>query len=107
MQYRIGIDAGGTKVAYGLFDESNKLIDRFQHPTPITADGPEFCELVIESATWQWPGQGQPAGHRHLYALVYFVRRRVCLYDLRDGKHPGFCHAGLFAGAASGACRAG
>ena len=49
MQYRIGIDAGGTKVAYGLFDESNNLIDRFQHPTPITADGPEFCDLVIES----------------------------------------------------------
>lgn len=49
MQYRIGIDAGGTKVAYGLFDDDNNLIDRFQHPTPITADGPEFCGLVIES----------------------------------------------------------
>ena len=28
--YRIGIDAGGTKVAYGLFDEENRLLDRFQ-----------------------------------------------------------------------------
>ena len=28
--YRIGIDAGGTKVAYGLFDQENRLLDRFQ-----------------------------------------------------------------------------
>lgn len=49
MRYRIGIDAGGTKVAYGLFDEKNNLVDRIQHPTPITADGPAFCDLVIES----------------------------------------------------------
>lgn len=47
--YRIGIDAGGTKVAYGLFDEENRLLDRFQHPTPIEADGPAFSDLVIES----------------------------------------------------------
>ena len=58
MQYRIGIDAGGTKVAYGLFDESNNLIDRFQHPTPITADGPEFCDLVIESVNRMLRGNG-------------------------------------------------
>ena len=49
MQYRIGIDAGGTKVAYGLFDEHNTLLARFQHPTPIEADGPTFCDLVIRS----------------------------------------------------------
>jgi glucokinase len=48
-QYRIGIDAGGTKVAYGLFDGENRLLDRFQHPTPIEADGPEFSDLVIEN----------------------------------------------------------
>lgn len=47
--YRIGIDAGGTKVAYGLFDEDNRLLDRFQQPTPIQADGPAFCEMVIDS----------------------------------------------------------
>ena len=49
VQYRIGIDAGGTKVAYGLFDADHALVDRFQHATPITADGPAFCDLVIES----------------------------------------------------------
>jgi glucokinase len=47
--YRIGIDAGGTKVAYGLFDEQNNLLDRFQHLTPIEADGPTFSDLVIEN----------------------------------------------------------
>jgi glucokinase len=48
-RFRIGIDAGGTKVAYGLFNEENQLVDRFQQPTPIEADGPQFSELVIES----------------------------------------------------------
>lgn len=47
--YRIGIDAGGTKVAYGLFDGANTLLERTQHPTPILADGPEFAELVVEN----------------------------------------------------------
>lgn len=48
-QYRIGIDAGGTKVAYGLFDEENRLLDRMQHPTPIEADGAAFSDLVIQN----------------------------------------------------------
>ena len=48
-KYRIGIDAGGTKVAYGLFDEDNRLLDRFQQPTPIEADGPTFCDMVLDS----------------------------------------------------------
>ena len=48
MKYRIGIDAGGTKVAYGLFDDDSRLIDRDQHPTPIDADGPALCDLMLE-----------------------------------------------------------
>ncbi len=47
--YCIGIDAGGTKVAYGLFDESDNLVARCQHPTPIYADGPEFTDIVINT----------------------------------------------------------
>ena len=47
-QYRIGIDVGGTKTAYGLFHEGNTLIDRHQHPTPIDIDGPGLCELLLE-----------------------------------------------------------
>ena len=47
--YRIGIDAGGTKVAYGLFDQNNSLVGRRQHPTPADADGPQFSDLIIEN----------------------------------------------------------
>ena len=46
--YRLGIDVGGTKTAYGLFNENNELIDRYQHPSPADADGPAFCDLLIE-----------------------------------------------------------
>lgn len=48
MGYRLGIDAGGTKVAYGLFDDDNALIDRWQQPSPIDADGPAFADLLVE-----------------------------------------------------------
>ena len=44
--YVIGIDAGGTKVAYGLF-ENNNIIDRHVHPTDPNADGPSFSDTLI------------------------------------------------------------
>ena len=46
--YRIGIDVGGTKVAYGLFDDQNRLVGRLQHPTDTLADGPAFSDALIE-----------------------------------------------------------
>ena len=46
-RYVIGIDAGGTKVAYGLFDENNKIIDRVQHKTDADTDGPEFSDTLV------------------------------------------------------------
>ena len=46
--FRLGIDVGGTKTAYGLFNADNELIDRYQHPSPADADGPAFCDLLIE-----------------------------------------------------------
>ena len=45
--YVIGIDAGGTKVAYGLFNPQGAIIDRTQHPTDAEADGPQFSDTVI------------------------------------------------------------
>lgn len=48
-KYIFGIDAGGTKVAYGLFDREGKLLDKYQHPTDIQADGPAFSEQLIET----------------------------------------------------------
>lgn len=47
MRYRIGIDAGGTKVAYGLFDEDSRLLFRTEHPTPVQADGPALSDQII------------------------------------------------------------
>ena len=48
--YRIGIDVGGTKVAYGLYDENDGLVARRQHSAPISATGPELTDLLIENA---------------------------------------------------------
>ena len=47
--YTIGIDAGGTKVAYGLFDSEGKIIARHQHATNADADGPMFSDTLIEN----------------------------------------------------------
>jgi glucokinase len=47
--YVIGVDAGGTKVAYGLFDNNRTLVDRLQYPTDITADGPAFSDKIVRT----------------------------------------------------------
>lgn len=46
--YVIGIDAGGTKVAYGLFNPAGERIDRMQHPTDVCATGESFSDTLIE-----------------------------------------------------------
>jgi len=48
-RYVIGIDAGGTKVAYGLFNDEGKIIDRIEHATDAEADGPGFSDTLIEN----------------------------------------------------------
>ncbi len=47
--YAVGVDAGGTKVAYGLFDGAGALVDRMQHPTDAGADGPAFADAIARS----------------------------------------------------------
>lgn len=46
--YVIGIDAGGTKVAYGLFDPAGNRVDRDQHPTDVCATGESFSDTLVE-----------------------------------------------------------
>ena len=46
-RYVVGIDAGGTKVAYGLYKSGGKIVDRIQHPTDILANGPAFSDGLI------------------------------------------------------------
>ena len=49
--YVIGIDAGGTKVAYGLFNPAGERIDRMQHPTDVCATGESFSDTLVEHIT--------------------------------------------------------
>jgi len=49
MKYIIGIDTGGTKTAYGLFDEDGQIIARRQHLTDPDADGPALSDILIEN----------------------------------------------------------
>lgn len=48
MGYRFGVDVGGTKVAYGLFNENAKLVERVQHPTPYDVTGPQLSDQIME-----------------------------------------------------------
>lgn len=57
-EYRMGIDVGGTKVAYGLFDDGGALVDRLQHATPVDADGPRLCDRIVEGIRALLEGNG-------------------------------------------------
>ncbi|MDR2571713.1 MAG: ROK family protein [Oscillospiraceae bacterium] len=48
-KYIIGIDAGGTKIAYGLFDSEGKIIDKTTHPTNTDVDGFEFSDTLTKN----------------------------------------------------------
>lgn len=45
-RFVVGVDAGGTKVAYGLFNAAGELIARAQHATDVCADGPAFSDTL-------------------------------------------------------------
>ena len=47
--YRIGVDVGGTKTAYGLFDKNGRLLDRMQHASDKTISGEKFSDQIIET----------------------------------------------------------
>ena len=46
-KYSVGIDVGGTKVAYGLFGPDGNFVDRDEHPSDREADGPAFADVMI------------------------------------------------------------
>ncbi len=48
-KYAIGIDVGGTKIAYGLFDLEGELLGRTEHPSDQEADGPAFSDQIIRT----------------------------------------------------------
>lgn len=50
MKYYLGIDVGGTKVAYGLFDETKQLVARHKHPTDKTLASAPFFNTICDEA---------------------------------------------------------
>lgn len=48
MNYYIGIDIGGTKIAYGLFDEDRQLLSKKKMPSDDQKDGEAFFAPVID-----------------------------------------------------------
>lgn len=50
MKHYLGIDIGGTKIAYGLFDANKQLQAKLEVPTNTTLSAPHFFDLVLEQA---------------------------------------------------------
>lgn len=49
MTYTIGIDIGGTKTAYGLFDESRTLVARRRHTSDDTLNNEAFFSVIVDN----------------------------------------------------------
>lgn len=48
-KYYFGIDIGGTELKFGFFDDSGRLIDTFNHPTPKENIREQLVELIHTS----------------------------------------------------------
>ena len=66
-QFTVGIDVGGTKIAYGIFDSQNKLVQRLNHPSN-TESSPEsfFDEIAANVRTLMASCQIEP---RHVLGV--------------------------------------
>ena len=83
-KYVIGIDAGGTKVAYGLYECGGGLVDRYQHPTQILADGPTFADTLIESIKLILDKNGLKRLSLNgigicMPSFIYFEQGKICI----------------------------
>ncbi|MEG2202640.1 MAG: ROK family protein, partial [Christensenellaceae bacterium] len=48
MKYTMGIDIGGTKIAYAIFDKERVIVYRYKTPTNANANPKEFEEAVAK-----------------------------------------------------------
>lgn len=48
-RYTIGIDVGGTKTAYGVFDESKSIIKRHRHPSDKNLSSANFFDVIAQN----------------------------------------------------------
>lgn len=56
--YAVGIDVGGTKVAYGLYDGRNQLVDQRRHPTDSSLGPEAFFDRMIDAMAGLLAGNG-------------------------------------------------
>ena len=47
MRYYVSVDIGGTKVAYGLFNEQRQLVARTEHSTDPTWKPDTFAKDIV------------------------------------------------------------
>ncbi len=47
--YTVGIDVGGTKTAYGLFDGDRTLVERFEEPSDPALSAEKFLDRIVRS----------------------------------------------------------
>lgn len=50
-RYYIGADVGGTKIAFGLFDEEHQLLAQTKIPSDRCIDGPALAELLLQQCS--------------------------------------------------------
>jgi len=62
MSYYLGIDVGGTKIAYGLFDGNKKLLAKKRTPTDSGLSAGPFFDALCETIDLFLKEQGVPAG---------------------------------------------
>ena len=96
--YYIGVDVGGTKIAFGLFDKEHRLITRSRIPSDREIDGPKLsalllrqCDLLLETAS----AKGTAFGYWRSDAFLYSAKGRADFKDLQFAQHTGFSDAGL------------
>lgn len=58
--YTMGIDVGGTKIAYGLFDEDKNLIKRIKMPSDKTQSREAFFDGICEEISGILEAEGIP-----------------------------------------------
>ncbi|MEI8199654.1 MAG: ROK family protein [Eubacteriales bacterium] len=46
--YYVGVDVGGTKTAFGLFDENHEIITRYEQPTITDGSCEDICQAVAD-----------------------------------------------------------
>ncbi len=45
--FTVGIDVGGTKTAYGLFDAQGNTLEKFRRPSNASLSAPEFFDGIV------------------------------------------------------------